>query len=57
MSDTTNRQGGSLGTTLMGVVYLGLLAFCVWAADDGRANYASACQRLGNGCASAGARS
>jgi hypothetical protein len=35
----------------MGLVYVALMAFCLWAGDGERANYASACQRLGTDCA------
>jgi hypothetical protein len=43
-------------TTFMGVAYIALMAFCLWAADGERANYASACQRVSNNSAAPLAR-
>jgi hypothetical protein len=50
MGKAASEHGGSTATIFMGVLYIGLMMFCLWAAGDERANYASACRRISDNC-------
>ena len=56
MDKAKSEQGGWMATTFMGVAYIALMIFCLWAAGGERANYASVCQRLDNDCATPSVR-
>jgi hypothetical protein len=51
MSKVKSEHSGSVATTVMGLLYIAVMVFCLWSAGGERANYASACQRLGTDCA------
>jgi hypothetical protein len=49
-ANANHERTASMGTTLMGALYLGLMVFCMWAAGAERANYTSSCHRIGSNC-------